>query len=207
MLDYGIFYEFIPMDDFHLENTLPIWQTETGKDYALLISTNAGLWRYLIGDTICFSAQKPYRFKITGRISQQLNTFGEELSIENTDKALAIACKKTQANILEYSVAPIYMQASKKGGHEWMIEFEKSPQDLLFFTYTLDKALKSLNSDYEAKRFKGIALQEPKIHQAKKGLFYQWMKEQGKLGRQFKVPRLSNERKYVESLLKLNNKL
>ena len=132
MLDYGIFYEFIPMDDFQPENTLPIWQTETGKDYALLISTNAGLWRYLIGDTICFSAQKPYRFKITGRISQQLNTFGEELSIENTDKALAIACKKTQANLLEYSVAPIYMQPNKKGGHEWMIEFEKAHKTWYF---------------------------------------------------------------------------
>ncbi len=207
MLDYGIFYEFIPMDNFHLENTLPIWETERGKDYALLISTNAGLWRYLIGDTICFNAQQPYRFKITGRISQQLNTFGEELSIDNTDKALSIACEKTQSNLLEYSVAPIYMQAKKQGGHEWIIEFEKSPQDLAFFTYALDEALKSLNSDYEAKRFKGMALQEPKIHQAKKGLFYQWMKEQGKLGRQFKVPRLSNERKYIESLLKLNNRL
>lgn len=205
MLDYGIFYEFIPMNNYKLKNAIPIWEVEKDTNYALVISTNAGLWRYLIGDTITFTETQPYRFKITGRISQHLNTFGEELMIDNTDKAITIACQKTNANVLEYSVAPIYMQEGEKGGHEWMIEFEKTPDDLEFFSYTLDDALKSVNSDYEAKRFKNMALQEPKIHLAQKGLFYQWMKNQGKIGRQFKVPRLNNERKYLESLLKLNN--
>lgn len=205
MLDYGIFYEFIPMDDYDLQNTVPIWEVEKGQKYALVISTNAGLWRYLIGDTITFTNTQPYRFKITGRTSQFLNTFGEELMIDNTDKALSIACQKTNSNVLEYTVAPIYMQSEKKGGHEWIIEFENSPKNLDFFTYVLDDALKSVNSDYEAKRFKDVALQEPKIHLAKKNLFYQWMKNQGKLGRQFKVPRLSNERTHLESLLNLNN--
>ena len=205
MLDYGIFYEFIPMDDYDLRNTVPIWEVEKDQKYALVISTNAGLWRYLIGDTITFTNTQPYRFKITGRTSQFLNTFGEELMIDNTDKALSIACQKTNSNVLEYTVAPIYMQSEKKGGHEWIIEFENSPKNLDFFTYVLDDALKSVNSDYEAKRFKDVALQEPKIHLAKKNLFYQWMKNQGKLGRQFKVPRLSNERTHLESLLNLNN--
>ena len=205
MLDYGIFYEFIPMDDYDLRNTVPIWEVKKGQKYALVISTNAGLWRYLIGDTITFTNTQPYRFKITGRTSQFLNTFGEELMIDNTDKALSIACQKTNSNVLEYTVAPIYMQSEKKGGHEWIIEFENSPKNLDFFTYVLDDALKSVNSDYEAKRFKDVALQEPKIHLAKKNLFYQWMKNQGKLGRQFKVPRLSNERTHLESLLNLNN--
>ena len=205
MLDYGIFYEFIPMDDYDLRNTVPIWEVEQCKNYAIVISTNAGLWRYLIGDTITFTKNQPYRFKITGRISQFLNTFGEELIIDNTDKALSIACQKTNTNVLEYTVAPIYMQSQKKGGHEWIIEFESAPEDLDFFTYTLDDALKSVNSDYEAKRYKNIALVEPKVHLAKKNLFYQWMKNQDKLGRQFKVPRLSNERKHLESLLNLNN--
>lgn len=205
MLDYGIFYEFIPMDNYNLENAIPIWEVEKGKNYALVISTNAGLWRYLIGDTITFSSIQPYRFKITGRISQYLNTFGEEVMIENTDKALAIACQKANVNVLEYSVAPIFMHTNSKGGHEWVIEFEKAPEDLVFFCHSLDEALKAVNSDYEAKRFKNMALTEPKIHLAQKGLFYQWMKRQDKLGRQFKVPRLSNERKYLESLLKLNS--
>lgn len=205
MLDYGIFYEFIPMDDYDLQNTVPIWGVEQNKNYALIITTNAGLWRYLIGDTITFTNTQPYRFKITGRISQFLNTFGEELMIENTDKALSIACQKTDSNILEYTVAPIYMHSQSEGGHEWIIEFERIPKDLDFFTYALDDALKSVNSDYEAKRFKDMALKEPIIHLAKKNLFYQWMKNQNKLGRQFKVPRLSNERTHLESLLNLNN--
>lgn len=205
MLDYGIFYEFIPMDDYDLRNTIPIWEVEQCKNYAIVISTNAGLWRYLIGDTITFTETKPYRFKITGRISQFLNTFGEELIIDNTDKALSIACQKTNTNVLEYTVAPIFMQSQKKGGHEWIIEFESAPRDLDFFTNALDDALKSVNSDYEAKRYKNMALRKPKIHIAKKNLFYQWMKNQGKLGRQFKVPRLSNERIHLESLLNLNN--
>ena len=205
MLDYGIFYEFIPMDDYDMRNTVPIWEVEQCKNYAMVISTNAGLWRYLIGDTITFTKTQPYRFKITGRISQFLNTFGEELTIDNTNKALSIACQKTNTNVLEYTVAPIYMQSQKKGGHEWIIEFENAPKDLDFFTYALDDALKSINSDYEAKRYKNMALREPKIHLAKKNLFYQWMKSQDKLGRQFKVPRLCNERIHLERLLNLNN--
>ena len=171
MLDYGIFYEFIPMDDYDLQNTVPIWGVEQNKNYALIITTNAGLWRYLIGDTITFTNTQPYRFKITGRISQFLNTFGEELTIDNTNKALSIACQKTNTNVLEYTVAPIYMQSQKKGGHEWIIEFESAPKDLDFFTYALDDALKSINSDYEAKRFKDMALKEPIIHLAKKTYF------------------------------------
>jgi hypothetical protein len=203
MLDYGIFYEFIPTDDFKVENAIPIWEAKEGVNYAMIISTNAGLWRYLIGDTIVFSSLQPYRFSISGRTSQFLNTFGEELIMDNTDKALAIACQKTQSTILEYSVAPIFMKEGK-GGHEWVIEFEKEPLDLDFFSYTLDEALKSVNSDYEAKRYKNMALQEPSIHLAQKGLFYAWMKQEGKLGRQFKVPRLSPKRQYIESLLKMN---
>ena len=205
MLDYGIFYEFIPMNDYDQLNAVPIWEVEEKKNYALVISTNAGLWRYHIGDTITFTNTQPYRFKITGRTSQFLNTFGEELMINNTDKALFIACQKTNCSIKDYTVAPIYMQSYNKGGHEWIIEFESNPKDLDFFTYALDDALKSINSDYEAKRFKDMAIQKPKIHLAKKGLFYQWMKNQGKLGRQFKVPRLSNKRTQLESLLNLNN--
>ena len=205
MLDYGIFYEFIPMDDYDLQNAVPIWGVKKGKNYALVISTNAGLWRYLIGDTITFTNTQPYRFKITGRTSQFLNTFGEELMIYNTDKAISIACQKTNSNVLEYTVAPIYMQSVNKGGHEWIIEFESTPKDLDFFASALDDALKFVNSDYEAKRFKDLALKKPKIHIAKKNLFYRWMKNRGKLGRQFKVPRLSNERTHLESLLNLNN--
>lgn len=207
MLDYGIFYEFISMDDYDLQKTVPIWGVEEDKNYALVITTNAGLWRYLIGDTITFTNTQPYRFKITGRISQFLNTFGEELMIKNTDKALSIACQKTDSIVLEYTVAPIYMQSESKGGHEWIIEFERIPINLDFFKYALDDALKSVNSDYEAKRFKDMALKEPKLHLAKKNLFYKWMKNQDKLGRQFKVPRLSNERTHLESLLNLNNEL
>ena len=205
MLDYGIFYEFIPTKNFSEDNAIPIWKTKKDIDYALVISTNGGLWRYLIGDTIKFSSTEPYRFKITGRINQFINTFGEELIMDNANKAITIACKKTNTSIKEYTVAPIFMQEKNKGGHEWLIEFENKPQDLMFFKYILDDTLKALNSDYEAKRYNNLVLNPPIIHTAKKDLFYRWLKKQDKLGRQFKVPRLSNNRDIIESLLKLNN--
>lgn len=205
MLDYGVFYEFIPMNDFEKQEAIPISEVKKGINYALVISTNTGLWRYLIGDTVTFTSTDPYRIKITGRTGQFLNTFGEELIMDNIEKALLIACQETNASIQEYSVAPIFMSDENKGGHEWIIEFDKIPEKMDFFSYALDDALKSINSDYEAKRYKNMALQEPLIHQAREGLFYQWMKQQGKLGRQFKVPRLSNKRIHLESLLKLNN--
>jgi len=205
MLDYGIFYEFIPTKNFSEDNAIPIWETKKDINYALVISTNGGLWRYLIGDTIKFSSIEPYRFKITGRITQFINTFGEELIMDNTNKAITIACKKTNTSIKEYTVAPIFMHEKNKGGHEWLVEFENKPKDLMFFKYILDDTLKALNSDYEAKRYNDLVLNPPIIHTAKKDLFYEWLKKQDKLGRQFKVPRLSNSRDIIESLLKLNN--
>lgn len=204
MLDYGIFYEFIPMDALDQEEAIPIWEVKKSVNYAVVISTNAGLWRYLIGDTVCFSSIEPYRIKITGRTSQFLNAFGEELIMDNVEKALVVACEKTNSSVKEYSVAPIFIEGKNKGGHEWIIEFNDAPEKIDFFGHTLDEALKTINSDYEAKRFKDLALEAPTIHQAKSGLFYQWMKQEGKLGRQFKVPRLSHDREYLKSLLKLN---
>ena len=204
MLDYGIFYEFIPMDDYSFENAIPIWEVEKGKNYAMIISTNAGLWRYLIGDTVTFTNTKPFRVKITGRINQFINAFGEELIIENTNNALKLTCTKTESIVKEYTVAPIFMNKKEKGAHEWFIEFEKEPKDFHFFIKCLDRELKNLNSDYEAKRSKNMALKAPILNVLEKGFFYNWMKENNRLGRQFKVPRLSNDRKVVDSILKNN---
>jgi hypothetical protein len=205
MLDYGIFYEFIPMTEYKGENsqTITLSKVKIDVDYALIISTNAGLWRYLIGDTIRFTALKPYRIKITGRTKHYINVFGEELNIENVEDALKVACDKTQASILDYTVGPIFMEGKEKGGHEWIIEFSKKPNVLGAFATFLDTALKDINSDYEAKRNLNITLMPPKIHQAKDGLFYSWLKKKNKLGGQHKVPRLSNSRAFIEELLSL----
>ena len=206
MLDYGIFYEFIDMKEYKGENSnaIPLSKVKTGIDYALIITTNGGLWRYLIGDTIRFTSLKPYRIKITGRTRHYINVFGEELNIENVEDALKLACKKTKATITDYTVAPIFMEGREKGGHEWIIEFNKAPKYLDYFTELLDNALKSINSDYEAKRYNNMTLGMPTVHKAKKGLFYKWLKKKGKLGGQHKVPRLSNKRNFVEELLASN---
>jgi hypothetical protein len=203
MLDYGIYYEFIPVDQVGLKDpkSISLEETETGTNYALVISTNAGLWRYMIGDTITFTSVNPYRIKITGRTKNFINAFGEELIIDNAEKALAIACERCGTIISEYTAAPVYLQEKKKGAHEWLIEFETPPEDLGFFTNIFDNALKSINSDYEAKRYHDMILGEPQIRIMPKGTFYAWLKSKGKLGGQYKVPRLSNERKYVEEIL------
>ena len=205
MLDYGIFYEFIPMDQYDGENsnTIPLSEVKKDVNYAVVITTNGGLWRYLIGDTVKFTSTDPYRIKITGRTKHHINVFGEELIIENAEEALKSASDKTNSEIKEYTVGPIFMNGKENGAHEWIIEFEKPPKNLAFFTEMLDNALKNCNSDYEAKRYNNMTLAMPKVHQARKGLFYDWMKEKGKLGGQHKVPRLSNERSFVEELLKL----
>ncbi len=206
MLDYGIFYEFIPMLEYAGENSIaiPLSEVKLNTNYALVITTNGGLWRYLIGDTIKFTSLDPYRIKITGRTKHFINVFGEELIIENAEDALKKACKKTKATILDYTVAPIFMDGKKSGSHEWMIEFNNAPKNLDYFTELLDNALKAINSDYEAKRYNNMSLAMPKVHQARKDLFYDWLKMKGKLGGQHKVPRLSNKRDIMEELLQLS---
>ncbi|MCP4977868.1 MAG: GH3 auxin-responsive promoter family protein [Maribacter sp.] len=206
MLDYGIFYEFIPMDTYGTANqkTLPLWDVEVNKNYVIIITTNAGLWRYKIGDTVRFTSTNPYRIRITGRTKHHINVFGEELIIENAEEALRQICKKTEAEIKDYTVAPIFMSGKEKGAHEWIIEFRKAPKDLNYFTEFLDNALKSLNSDYEAKRYNNITLKMPKVHMARENLFYDWLKSRDKLGGQHKIPRLSNKRDYIEELLPMN---
>jgi len=207
MLDYGIFYEFIPMDTYGTEDQKIIPLSEVRKDvnYAVVITTNAGLWRYKIGDTIRFTSTNPYRIKVSGRTKHHINVFGEELIIENAEDALKKVCKKTKADIVDYTVAPIFMEGKEKGAHEWLIEFKKPPTDINLFNELLDNALKSLNSDYEAKRYNNITLNKPKINIARQQLFYDWLKLHNKLGGQHKIPRLSNTRKYIDELLTLNN--
>ncbi|MEZ4840709.1 MAG: GH3 auxin-responsive promoter family protein [Flavobacteriaceae bacterium] len=208
MLDYGIFYEFIPMDQFQGEDSvaIPLEKVERNKNYAIVITTNSGLWRYLIGDTVKFVSLNPYRIRITGRTKHFINAFGEELIIENTEEALKRVCKKTKAQIKEYTVAPIFMDGKSKGGHEWIIEFKEYPESIDYFTELLDNALKSINSDYEAKRYHDMTLTMPKVHVAEEGLFYNWLKQKGKLGGQHKVPRLSNNREFIEELMALKAK-
>lgn len=205
MLDYGIFYEFIPMSDYNGENSvaIPLSEVKKGINYAVIITTNGGLWRYLIGDTVKFTSTDPYRIKITGRTKHHINVFGEELIIENAEKALKIASQKTNANIKDYTVGPVFMNDKKSGAHEWIIEFSNPPKNITYFTQLLDDALKTINSDYEAKRYNNMTLAMPIIHEARKNLFYDWLREKGKLGGQHKVPRLSNKRDFVEELLKL----
>ena len=206
MLDYGVFYEFLPLDQLNKENpeTLALDEVELNTNYAIIISTNAGLWRYLIGDTIIFTSLDPFRIKITGRTKNYINSVGEELIIDNAEKALAIACEKCKAVINEYTAAPVYFKDNENAAHEWLIEFEKLPENLDFFTETLDNALKSLNSDYEAKRYHNMVLREPVIKAVPRDTFYNWLKKKGKLGGQNKVPRLSNDRKHIDEILKIN---
>ena len=205
MLDYGIFYEFIPMDDFNNGNgdAISLEMVELNKTYAIVISTNAGLWRYLIGDTIKFTALDPFRIKIIGRTKSFLNAFGEELVIENAENALAFACKKTSAIVKEYTAAPLYIDEGNSGAHQWLIEFEKAPYDLNIFTKELDVFLQEINSDYQGKRTNELILKRPKIESLKRGTFYKWLEQKGKLGGQNKVPRLSNNREIAEEILEL----
>jgi hypothetical protein len=203
MLDYGIFYEFIPMDTFGKDDqkVIPLSEVELGKNYALVITTNSGLWRYLIGDTIRFTSLSPFRIKVTGRTKHHINVFGEELMVENTDMALAKTCATLNCEILDYTVAPIFMEGKEKGAHEWIIEFKKHPASIENFTELLDKNLQQVNSDYEAKRFNNMTLNKLVLHVAKENLFYNWLKKNNKLGGQHKIPRLSNSRNYLEELL------
>ena len=206
MLDYGIFYEFIPMEIYgtSAQQAIPLWEVEVDKNYAIIITTNAGLWRYKIGDTVRFTSLKPYRIKVTGRTKHHINVFGEELIIENAEEALKNICKKTGAEIKDYTAGPIFMSGKEKGAHEWLIEFRKAPDELEYFTEFLDNALKALNSDYEAKRYNNSTLKMPKVHIARENLFHDWLKSKNKLGGQHKIPRLSNKRDYIEELLKMN---
>ena len=206
MLDYGIFYEFIPMDTYGSasQKVIPLEQVQVAKNYAIVITTNAGLWRYKIGDTVRFTSISPFRIKVTGRTKHHINVFGEELIIENAETALKQASKHTQCEILDYTAAPIFMEGREKGAHEWIIEFKTPPKDLSLFTKSLDSALMDLNSDYQAKRFNNITLNLPKVHVARQRLFYDWLKQKNKLGGQHKVPRLSNKRDFIEELLHLH---
>ena len=205
MLDYGVYYEFIPMEEVDKEypNTISLAEVELEKNYAMVISTNSGLWRYMIGDTIKFTSKYPYRLKITGRTKHFINAFGEEVIIDNAEKALSKACLETNALVKDYTACPIYFDKDEPGAHEWIIEFEKQPKEFERFIDILDNTLREVNSDYDAKRFKDMALKRPKVHIAPQGLFYDWLKAKGKLGGQHKVPRLANERVYVDELLKM----
>ncbi|MBD44251.1 MAG: hypothetical protein CMC65_03300 [Flavobacteriaceae bacterium] len=206
MLDYGIFYEFIPMDtyDSPKEIVIPLSDVKLGKNYAIVITTNAGLWRYKIGDTIRFTSINPYRIKVTGRTKHHINVFGEELIIENAEAALRKAAKLTHSEIVDYTAGPIFMEGKEKGAHEWIIEFKKQPDDSATFNKLLDAFLQESNSDYEAKRYNNTTLKPPKIHSARKDLFKDWLKQNDKLGGQHKIPRLSNSREFLEKLLKIN---
>ncbi len=208
MLDYGVFYEFIPMDEYGSDNptVVPLSGVEVGKNYAMVISTSCGLWRYVIGDTVSFTSKNPYKFVITGRTKYFINAFGEEVIMDNAEKSLDAACKQTGAEVLEYTAAPVFMDDKARCRHQWLIEFSKEPADMNEFAYLLDAKLQSINSDYEAKRFHDITLQQLEVVKAKPGLFSEWLKKKGKLGGQHKIPRLSNSRKNIDELLEMNNK-
>jgi hypothetical protein len=207
MVDYGVFFEFIPMDEIENPNpkVIPLWGVETGKNYAVLISTSSGLWRYMIGDTVRFTSTNPYKFLITGRTKFFINAFGEELIVDNAEVGLAEACKQTGAEVLEYTAAPVFMDTEGKCRHQWLIEFSRMPNDLVAFSQILDKTLQQVNSDYEAKRYKDITLQTLEIVVARQGLFHDWLASKGKLGGQHKVPRLSNNRNNIDEMLALNS--
>ena len=208
MLDYGIYFEFLPVENLEDEHpeTLALHEVEVDKNYALIISTNSGLWRYMIGDTIKFTDLNPFRIVITGRTKQYINTFGEEVIVDNADSAIKKACDDTKASVKEYTAGPIYFKDGEPGGHEWIIEFEVAPEYPEQFFDILDRHLREINSDYDAKRFNDMALNKPLIHIAKEGTFYEWMKMRGKLGGQNKVPRLSNTREYLDSILSMMDK-
>ena len=208
MLDYGVFYEFLPMDELGSErpNIVPLEGVELGRNYAMLISTSCGLWRYEIGDTVQFTSRDPYKFIITGRTKYFINAFGEELIMDNAEKGLAYACEQTGAVVSEYTAAPVFMNNEGKCRHQWLIEFAKVPESVPAFAAALDKRLQEINSDYEAKRFHDVTLQQLEVVVARKGVFNEWLKRKGKLGGQHKVPRLSNNRKNIDELLELNGK-
>ena len=206
MLDYDIFYEFIPMEEFGRRHptVVPVWGVETGRNYAMVISTCCGLWRYVLGDTVRFTSKNPYKFVISGRTKHFINAFGEELIVDNAEQGLARTCRETGAEVSEYTAAPVYMDDKGHCRHQWLIEFSRPPADLQQFAAVLDRHLQEINSDYEAKRFKDITLQPLEVVQARTGLFNDWMKQRGKLGGQHKVPRLSNSREHIDQLLELN---
>lgn len=207
MLDYGVYYEFIPFEELNKEypNAVNLSEVEVGRNYAMVITTNAGLWRYNIGDTVKFTSTSPFRIKISGRTKHFINAFGEEVIIENAETAITKACELTGAVIDNFTAAPIYLEKSKRGGHEWIVEFKKPPSSLEEFTRILDNTLREINSDYDAKRMHDLALVSPKIHSVAAGTFYNWMKKRGKLGGQNKVPRLSNSREYLEDILSMTS--
>ena len=206
MIDYGVFYEFVPLEDLEKENPriCKLDEVELNKNYAIVISTSAGLWRYMIGDTVKFTQAHPYKFVITGRTKHFINAFGEELIVDNAEKGLAKACAQTGALIAEYSAAPVFMDVNAKCRHQWLIEFNQMPDDLNRFASILDDTLKEINSDYEAKRQNNLALQPLELIVARKGLFHDWLAQKGKLGGQHKIPRLCNTRQYLEEMLLLN---
>lgn len=208
MLDYGIFYEFMPMSEYGKEHpkTYTIDEVVPNENYALVISTNAGLWRYIIGDTIKFTSLKPHRFKITGRTKHFINAFGEELVIENADFAIAETCRKLNLKVIDYTAAPVYFESETIGTHEWLVEFEHQPENINEFTHWLDVFLKESNSDYEAKRYKNMAMVMPQVKAVGRGTFHNWMKQNGKLGGQHKVPRLANNREYIDEIHKYQPK-
>ena len=209
MLDYDVFYEFVPMENIELApehyNPIPLWAVEKGKNYAMIISTSCGLWRYMLGDTVQFTSTNPYKFIITGRTKSFINAFGEELIVDNAERGLAHACEMTGAVVSEYTAAPVFMGSDAKCRHQWVIEFAKAPDDIDKFATALDKKLQEVNSDYEAKRYKDITLQPLEIIVAREGLFNDWLKHKGKLGGQHKVPRLSNKRDIIDEIIKMNS--
>lgn len=207
MIDYDVFYEFIPMDEFDSEHptVVPLWDVELNKNYAMLISSSCGLWRYVIGDTLKFTSKDPYKFIISGRTKHFINAFGEELMVDNAEKGLENACAETGAQVLEYTAAPVFMDKAAKCRHQWVIEFAKKPDSIEHFATVLDQALQEINSDYEAKRRKDITLQPLEVIVARKDLFHDWLKKEGKLGGQHKVPRLSNNREYIDKVLAMNH--
>ncbi|SHL38747.1 GH3 auxin-responsive promoter [Chishuiella changwenlii] len=209
LLDNGIFYEFIPMEEFGSDKQrfLTIAEVEVGKNYAMVITTNGGLWRYIIGDTVRFTSTDPHRIVVSGRTKHYINAFGEELVIENAEEALKIACERTNARVSEYTAGPVFMQQKEKGAHEWMIEFDQEPENFELFISVLDQSLQNINSDYEAKRFNNMTLNPPVVHKARKKLFVEWMASRGKLGGQNKVPRLSNTREFIDPLIELNKQV
>jgi len=202
-LNAGIFYEFIPQSEWHAEHpkTLTLEQVNTTDHYAIVVSTNGGLWRYKIGDTVRFTSTNPFRLEVTGRVKHYINAFGEEVIIDNADRAIDAACAETGARVRDYTVAPVYLSLEERGGHEWLIEFEDAPADPEAFAEALDRNLRNVNSDYNAKRAKDLALVAPLVRAMPEGTFYNWLKQRGKLGGQHKVPRLSNDRTYVEDIL------
>ena len=206
MLDYGVFYEFIPLEEVGRPDAtvVPLEGVEIGRNYAMVITTSCGLWRYMIGDTVEFTSKRPYKFIITGRTKYFINAFGEELIMDNAEKGLAYACEKTGAQVLEYTAAPVYMDKNAKCRHQWLIEFSKDPDNLERFAQALDEKLQELNSDYEAKRSHNVTLQHLEVVKAKEGLFNDWLKQKGRLGGQHQVPRLSNSRKNMDELLEMN---